>query len=196
VTDLRVAPIPRSTLPDLMGEVARLRIEVFRDWPYLYDGDLAYEEAYLRPYLDSGDAIVVGAWDDNQLVGASTGAPMENHADEFAAPFAAQGIDLSTIFYCAESVLLPAYRGWGVGGRFFDEREAQAHRLSRTFICFCAVIRPTDHPSRPDGYAPLDGFWRSRGYAPMDGVTASFAWRDIGEPTETSKSMQFWGKTL
>ena len=27
-------------------EQARLRIEVFRDWPYLYDGDLAYEQSY------------------------------------------------------------------------------------------------------------------------------------------------------
>jgi hypothetical protein len=32
-----------SVLPDL----ARLRITVFRDWPYLYDGSLAYEEQYL-----------------------------------------------------------------------------------------------------------------------------------------------------
>lgn len=193
---VRVAAIGRDKLPALINEVARLRIEVFRDWPYLYDGDLAYEQAYLRPYLESADAIVVGAWDGEQLVGVSTGAPMEDHAEEFAAPFAATGIDLSTVFYCAESVLLPTYRGQGVGSRFFDEREAQARRLGRTFVYFCAVIRPADHPSRPDGYVPHDGFWRSRGYAPMDGVTASFAWRDRGDPAETPKPMQFWGKTL
>ena len=33
----------RTVLPDL----ARLRMEVFREWPYLYDGSLAYEEDYL-----------------------------------------------------------------------------------------------------------------------------------------------------
>lgn len=193
---LRVAPVSRADLPALINEVARLRITVFRDWPYLYDGDLEYEERYLRPYLESDDAIVVGAWDGERLVGASTGAPMEDHAEEFAAPFAAKGIDLSTVFYCAESVVLPEFRGRGVGGRFFDEREAQARRLGRTFVCFCAVIRPADHPQRPVDYAPLDGFWRARGYAPMEGVTATYDWRDTGDAIETAKPMQFWGRAL
>ena len=26
-----------------LDDLARLRIAVFRDWPYLYDGDVAYE---------------------------------------------------------------------------------------------------------------------------------------------------------
>lgn len=196
MTPPRVAPIDPDALPDLIGDLARLRIQVFHDWPYLYEGDLAYEQAYLRPYLESTDAIVVGAWDGDTLVGASTGAPMEDHAAEFAAPFAAEGIDLATVFYCAESVLLPAYRGQGVGSRFFEEREARARALGRTFICFCAVIRPDDHPARPDNYVPHDGFWRSRGYKPMTGVTATYDWRDIGDNVETSKRMQFWGRTI
>ena len=33
----------KAVLPDL----ARLRIIVFRDWPYLYDGTLEYEQEYL-----------------------------------------------------------------------------------------------------------------------------------------------------
>ena len=111
-----------AALPD----VARLRIEVFRAWPYLYDGDLAYEEGYLRPYADSPRAIVVGALDRGRLVGAATGAPLVEHAEDFAAAFAGSGLDMSKIFYCAESVLLPGYRGQGVGHAFFDEREAHA----------------------------------------------------------------------
>ena len=78
MTNVTVCPIPAADLPDLIMDVARLRINVFRDWPYLYEGDLEYEQAYLRPYLDSKNAIVVGAWDGDQLVGVSTGAPMED----------------------------------------------------------------------------------------------------------------------
>lgn len=196
MSPLRVAPIAKPDLPGALKDVARLRIDVFRAYPYLYDGDLAYEEQYLAPYLESPDAIVVGAWDGARLVGVSTGAPMEDHAEDFAAPFAAQGVDLSTIFYCAESVLLPEYRGQGIGGRFFDEREAQARRLGRSFVCFCAVVRPDDHPRRPPGYQPLDGFWRARGFAPMPGVTSSYRWRDIGDADESAKPMQFWGRAL
>jgi hypothetical protein len=46
-----------AALPD----VARLRIAVFRAYPYLYDGDAAYEEAYLQTYRESENAILVGA---------------------------------------------------------------------------------------------------------------------------------------
>ncbi len=193
---LRIAPVTGAALAAALPDIAQLRIAVFRDFPYLYDGDAAYEERYLRPYLDSPDAIVVGAWDCDRLVGAATGTPMEDHADEFGAPFIEAGHDLSTIFYCAESVLLPDYRGQGVGHGFFDAREGQARAVGRRHITFCAVIRPKDHPDRPAGYRPLDAFWRKRGYAPVAGLTASFGWKDIGDTAETKKQMQFWMRSL
>lgn len=191
-----VAPIPHAALDEALPALARLRIAVFRAFPYLYDGDMAYEEAYLRAYRDSPDAIVVGAWDGDRLVGAATGAPMEDHADAFGAPFRAAGHDLRDIFYCAESVLLPDYRGQGVGHAFFDLREAHARALGRGHCCFCGVVRPENHPARPADYAPLDSFWRKRGYAPMEGVVAHFAWRDIGDAEETRKPLQFWIRRL
>lgn len=178
-----------------LADLARLRIAVFRDWPYLYDGDEAYERGYLRAYAAPG-AVVVAAMDGSRMVGAATGAPMEHHASDFAAAFAARPEPLEQIFYCAESVLLPEYRGHGLGHAFFDGREAQARALGRRWSVFCSVIRPDDHPARPAGYRPLDGFWRKRGYAPLPGVTAQFRWRDLGETEETAKPLQFWMKPL
>jgi GNAT superfamily N-acetyltransferase len=175
-----------------LDDLARLRIRVFRDWPYLYDGDLDYERRYMASYRDSPGAVLVAAFDDARLVGAATGTPMEDHAEDFAAPFEAQGHDLSRIFYCAESVLLPEYRGQGAGHAFFDRREAHARALGRRYVAFCAVIRPEDHPMRPAGYRPLDEFWRKRGYAPMEGVIARFSWKDLGEARESEKPLQFW----
>ncbi|SEH71707.1 GNAT family N-acetyltransferase [Paracoccus alkenifer] len=178
-----------------LGELARLRIAVFRDWPYLYDGDEAYEREYLRAYTAPG-AVVVAAMDGDRMVGAATGAPMEHHASDFAAAFAGRPEPLDQIFYCAESVLLPEYRGHGLGHAFFDGREAQGRALGRRWSAFCSVIRPDDHPARPADYRPLDGFWRKRGYAPLPGVTAQFRWRDLGETRETAKPLQFWMKPL
>jgi GNAT superfamily N-acetyltransferase len=140
--------------------------------------------------------VIVAAWDGRDLVGAATGAPMEDHADEFAAPFEARGYDLSEIFYCAESVLLPRYRGQGAGHAFFDHREAQGRALGRRYSTFCSVIRPADHPARPADYAPLDPFWRKRGYEKVEGLVATFPWRDIGDEAETEKPMQFWMREL
>ena len=190
-----VRALTGAALDAALDDVAALRIAVFRDWPYLYDGDLAYERDYLRAYAAPG-AVVVGAFDGARLVGAATGAPMEDHAADFAAAFAQRPEPLDQIFYCAESVLLPAYRGHGLGHAFFDEREAQARRLGRRWSAFCSVIRPDDHPARPPDYRPLDGFWRKRGYAPLPGAVAQFRWKDIGAADQTAKPLQFWMRAL
>ena len=179
-----------------LEDLAQLRITVFRDWPYLYDGDVDYERRYMASYRDNPDAILVAAFDQERIVGASTGTPMEDHASDFADAFAGTGIPLDQIFYCAESVLLSSHRGQGAGHAFFDAREAHAKKLGRKYSAFCAVQRSADHPLRPDSYRALDVFWQKRGYDLLEGVTASFAWKDIDEPRQTRKSLQFWMKHL
>ena len=193
---IRVERLTGPALSRALGDVARLRIEVFRAWPYLYDGDAAYEEAYLQTYRDSENAILVGAFDGDRLIGASTGTPMEDHAEDFAAAFAGQDIPLGDIFYCAESVLLPEYRGHGIGHAFFDAREDHARALGHGHAAFCGVVRPADHPLRPGDYQPLDPFWRKRGYAPLEGAVAHFSWKDIDQDAETDHPLQFWMRRL
>jgi len=195
-------PNPTATLTGaaataVLDDVARLRIAVFRDWPYLYDGDAAYERDYLRAYTNPGAVIVTARdGDGGPIIGAATGAPMQHHAADFAAAFAARPEPLSDIFYCAESVLLPGFRGRGLGHAFFDAREAHARALGFRWSAFCSVIRPADHPARPAGYQPLDAFWRKRGYAPLPGVIARFRWRDVGAAEDTEKPLQFWMRLL
>ncbi len=193
---IRVGRLTGDALVRALPEVARLRIAVFRAFPYLYEGDTAYEERYLQVYRESEDAILVGAYDGARLVGAATGTPMEDHSSDFGAALAGTGIALERIFYCAESVLLPEYRGQGVGHRFFDLREAQGRALGREFAAFCSVIRPKDHPARPAGHRPLDDFWRKRGYAPVAGAVAQFRWKEIGAAEETAHDLQFWMRAL
>ena len=183
----------KSVLPDL----ARLRIVVFRDYPYLYDGTLEYEEEYLAKFAKAKGAVCVIARDGDQIVGASTAAPMIEHADEFGEPFKKAGYDLNKIFYCGESVLLKSHRGHGLGHAFFDHREAQAKKLGGfTHTTFCRVVRPDNHPLKPKDYVPLDGFWRKRAYAPVEGLVATYSWKDVDQDEETVHPMQFWMKAL
>ncbi len=191
-----VRALHRDELAARIDDLAALRIAVFRDWPYVYDGDMDYERRYLRPYLDSVHAVIAGAFDGDRLVGAATAAPLEDHAADFATAFAASGLDLSDIYYCAESVLLPEFRGYGIGHRFFDIREGRARDLGRGYVAFCAVIRPDDHPLRPASHRPLDSFWRGRGYEKLPGVVARFSWRDRDTESETPKPLQFWIRKL
>jgi GNAT superfamily N-acetyltransferase len=193
---LRYEALTGAAVASVLDDVARLRISVFRGFPYLYDGTLDYERDYLARFAASEGAVVVVARDGDAVVGAATGCPLAAEHDAFTAPFIARGLDIASIFYCAESVLLPDYRGMGAGHRFFDLREAQGRRLGARQSAFCAVMRPTDHPARPNGYVPLDAFWHKRGYAPVEGLTTSFSWRDLGESHDTLKPMQFWMRDL
>lgn len=180
--------------------MAQLRITVFRDYPYLYEGSGGYERGYLTAYAQSPGALIAGAFAQvdgrEQLVGAATAAPMADHAAAFAEPFRARGMDIGNIYYFGESVLLPQWRGHGVGHAFFDRREAKARELGFAMASFCAVIRPTDHPARPADYSPLDPFWHKRGYAPVDGLIGHFNWKEPGEEAASDHAMQFWVKTL
>ena len=194
---LDVKTVTGQDIDAVLADLARLRITVFRDWPYLYDGTLDYEHSYLTKFAAAKGAVVICAYDGTDMVGASTAAPMVEHADEFGEPFKKAGYDLSKIFYCGESVLLKSHRGYGLGHAFFDGREAQAHKLGGfTHSTFCRVVRANDHPLKPADYAPLDPFWTKRGYHPVDGIVATYDWKDIDQPGETTHTMQFWMKTL
>ncbi len=189
---MRIEALEGQTLIGTLPLLAQLRIEVFRAWPYLYDGAMDYEEAYLAALASAPDAVIIAAFDAETLVGCATGSSLDGHHDQFAAPLAKAGVDLATTFYCGESVLRSAYRGRGIGHAFFDQREAHARSRGYARCCFCAVIRPADHPLRDPGYRPLDAFWRSRGYHPLEGAIAQFGWKDVGEDDETQKPMQVW----
>lgn len=194
---LDVKSVTGKDIIDILPDLARLRIIVFRDWPYLYDGTLDYEEKYLTKFAAASGAVVICAYDGADMVGASTAAPMIEHAEEFGEPFKKAGYDLAKIFYCGESVLLKSHRGYGLGHAFFDGREAQAHKLGGfTHSTFCRVVRPNDHSLKPAGYAALDPFWNKRGYFPVDGIVATYDWKDIDQPGETAHKMQFWMKEL
>jgi len=183
-------------LVDLVPDLAALRIAVFREFPYLYDGDAAYESRYLRTYSEAPGSVIVIARSGGRIVGAATGVPLQGETAEVRAPFLAAGIAMDEIFYCGESVLLPDFRGRGIGVAFFAEREAHAAQLGLRQVCFCAVERPEWHTRRPPGYVPLDGFWRRRGYRPAPALHTVFHWKDLDEAVASAKSMRFWIKSL
>jgi len=191
-----VRPLTGEEVAARFDDMARLRIIVFRAFPYLYDGDMHYERRYLETYAAAPDAFVCGAFDSEDLVGMATASPLSQHKAEFAEPFETRGLDVGDFFYFGESVLLPDYRGQGVGVRFFEEREAEARRQGFSKCIFSAVIRPADHPERPAGYAPLDAFWRKRGYERIEGLRTAYAWKDTGEEQETDKPMEYWMRDL
>lgn len=193
---LKVETLTGPALLPHLKDLARLRIAVFREYPYLYEGDPAYEASYLARYTRDGGAVVL-VRDGAEVVGAATCLPLAAEADTIRAPFHDHGLDCERFFYFGESVLLPEYRGRGIGHAFFDAREAHAASWAgTTHACFCAVVRPEGDPRRPEGYRPLEGFWRRRGYVPYPGLTCHMAWREIGGEAECRHDLSFWIRSL
>jgi GNAT superfamily N-acetyltransferase len=165
--------------------LSALRIRVFRDWPYLYEGSAEYEAVYLAEFIAESGSVLVIAEDDGAIIGAATASPMAGQKPEFM-----------RLFYFGESVLLPQYRGQGIGHKFFDARENAALAAGANAAAFCAVIRPDDHPLKPQEQRDLHPFWRARGYRPVDGLIVKLAWQDLDQPSESDHQMQYWMRSL
>ena len=193
---LRLKPLHGPALAPHLDALGHLRISVFRDYPYLYDGSLDYERDYLRTYLNSPQSLVVLAFDGDHVVGATTCLPLRDEGPEFQDAFLKANYDIDTICYFGESILLPQYRGQGIGKAFFTHREAHARSLPNIRLTtFCAVDRPTNHTLRPPNYRPLDTLWTQQGYTKHPELQATFTWKEIHEPTESPKTLTFWLKS-
>jgi GNAT superfamily N-acetyltransferase len=193
---VRIQELRGDQIGPWLDALGSLRIRVFREYPYLYDGTADYERDYLAIYQNAPGSMVVVITDaDDNLVGATTCLPLAEESAEFQQPFLAQGREMREIMYFGESILLPEWRGQGLGKQFFSRREAHALSLGMRTTAFCAVDRPHDHPLRPPDFRPLDSFWQSRGYLKQPDLRATFPWKETGVPGETPHTLTFWTKS-
>ena len=196
-SEVRVLTFRGAEMTEWLDAVARLRVEVFRNFPYLYEGDAAYEKHYLSMYTRSADSLLVLVHADGQVIGASTGLPLGDAESAIQAPFAERGIPVDGAFYCGESVLLPTFRGLGLGHRFFDEREAHARSLGDIrWTAFASVDRADDDPRRPVDYRSNDSFWARRGYVRQPDMKVRLPWKQVGETRETEQTLTMWLRPL
>ena len=171
--------------------LGKLRIEVFKEYPYLYDGDLDYEKKYLSRYTRSQTALIILAYHKESLIGASTCISLVDEDDDFKDPLLKAGFAPEKIFYFGESTILKSHRGNGIGHEFFKLRERHAQKTTPNleYTCFCAVER-SEHPLRPETYRPLDSFWKRLGYEKQS-IHMQYQWKDRDKTHEDEKSSSF-----
>lgn len=184
-------------IAQVFDQLARLRIEIFRGYPYLYEGTAAYEKAYLKTYTHSERALLFAVYKEEEMVGATTCIPLHDETADIRRPFEEAGLEADTIFYFGESVLLPEFRSRGLGHRFFDEREAHARSFGEyDKACFFSVEREAGHPAKPAGYRSNETFWKKRGYRKEPSLRTTMEWPDTGEVVATPKPLVCWMREL
>jgi GNAT superfamily N-acetyltransferase len=185
-----------SAVADSLADLASLRILIFQEFPYLYDGRREDELRYLKLYAEAPEAFVIIVTDSGKVVGAATGIPLRHEHQGLIVPFVGSAYSVDEIYYVGELLLYPAYRNQGLGLRLVTQIEDQVRSLGTYRYLTCAtVVRSDDHPRRPTQNLPIDRFLARTGFRPLPGMTTEFSWRENDGVTRTHP-MKFWIKEL
>src|SRR3990167_4137978 len=87
---------------DYIEAVSRLRIQIFKEYPYLYEGELDYERRYMQGYTSDDKAMIAIARVDGILAGVSTGIPLVSDSEivsDAKKVFSQENIDIGDFYY-------------------------------------------------------------------------------------------------
>lgn len=197
LTDIHVRAFVGPALRSYLHSIAKLRMEVFREYPFLEEPNLFQETQRLKRYMTSKEAIGVLVFDSTTLVGVSLGLPLHLEQEEIQKPFLERYHDISDYYFFGESALLKPYRSRGIGHHFFDVREEHVKHLKKyKHICFFDPVRPELDAYRPSDYLPLHDFWRKRGYVHCPDLHCMLTWKMLHEEQASEKPLSFWIKDL
>lgn len=183
-----------------LDEVARWRLQHFREFPYLYAGTFEYEREYLQGMIGDNKSMLLMIDDQQgQLVGISTGVPLCGGAEIVGdAPklFRGAGLQAEKYYYFGEVIIAPDARGKSVARKMFDHQEARAASWGFASGCLAVVVREKPDARQPKYYVDSDKVWCGLGYSKTQ-LTFEYEWPTIqvdGSVRETSNSLVFWTK--
>jgi GNAT superfamily N-acetyltransferase len=183
-----------SEINNHIDELGQFRFVIFREFPYLYEGDKEYERKYLSRYAQSPESIIITTKDTQGLVGVCTGIPLKDESDEFTEPL--QTINEEEIFYIGEVMVRADFRGKGLGTKLLSKMLDLIDKSKFKTACFYTVVREMNHPLKPPGYKSLEPLWERFGFIKDPANLVRFRWKDIGDTTDTYKQMNVWFKKL
>lgn len=185
---LYIAPVQFSKY---LAQLAEMRIQVFREYPYLYEGSLEYEFDYLDRYAKCPSAVLLALLDrEGAAHGFCTGIPLEFEDPELASPVPG---DHSHSFYIGEILLSPQARAQGWGALLLEQMiiTSQAKGFVRHLLY--TVVEPREH--RPTPYHSPASLWRKMGFA-LTGIQAEFAWKRWDQQSAQNHRMDLWIRIL
>lgn len=176
-------------------QIASIRLELFREFPYLYLGTVEEEYEYLSMYFDSPSATLVLGFDrENQLVCYSSSLAVDDCTDDIKLPCASLGY--LNILYIGEVMLRSDYRSRGISRYCMAHHEALAREGGYDAVVFMTIDRSHDHPCAPVGYRPLDDLWIKYGYKRVTGVSVLQSWRQVDTQEYVSHTLSLWIKPI
>jgi len=180
-----------------LPKLAELRLSFYREYPYLYEGNLADEENYLSLYANSENSLLAVAKNGEEVVAAVTGIPLLESAEENIKLFAQKGIPAEHLFYLGEIVLSQEYQKSGVQQELYQQFEKAVIGLKRyDAIVVCEIERGSEDSKRVSSALSSEVCWEGRGFTRQPEWSTHYTWKDVGDVETTHHLMVFWGKGL
>lgn len=173
-------------------QLGKYRIDIFKEYPYLYEGDLEYERSYLSRYAQSNGSILLISYDQKGIVGACTGIPLQDEEEEFIAPF--KNEDITSIFYIGEIMVRSDSRSKGLGTALLSNIIELIALENYKKICLYTVQREQNHPLKPKNYISPDNLWMKFDFKKDLERLVYYHWRELNDNRETIKAMNVWSK--
>lgn len=191
-----------NSILEHIHEVADFRIKYFKDFPYLYEGNLKYEEDYLRGYAADEKSILVKVHDEaGNLSAVSTALPLITPSDILTdAPkmFSEIGYSPEEFFYYGEIILDYKSRGKGLSRQIFDIQDNYARNYGFSKVAIATVVREENDPRKPSDYLSSDPVWKNLGFEKTP-ILFEYHWPTIhadGTVKDIQNPMIYWIKSL
>lgn len=194
--DLKIETYQGPEIAPYTQQIVKLVDTIYRQYPYLYNGDDAGYIDYLDSYARSKNAIICLVFDGNKIVGIAAGMPMTEAREIYWEPLKKHGYDLNTLFYQGEFGLLPAYHNQGVEEAMFHKVEEFVRKGPYKSIAFWEVESSTSPSQRPENYLPSDPFWKRLGFIRYSELNFNMFWTNINEKKESPHLAVYWLKPL
>lgn len=187
---------------DKVRDIALFRIKYFKDYPYLYEGSLEYEEEYLCEYSKDQKSLVITIHNkEKKIVGVSTSIPLISSAKIVTTAkdlFLSSGLNPSNFFYYGEIILDYSIRQKGLSRKIYNLQDMHAHRLGYRSIAIATVIRDGEDSLGQRSRIFADPLWTALGFKKTD-ILFSYNWPTIfpdGSIQNTDNKMVYWVKHL
>lgn len=174
---------------------ADLRMTIFREYPYLYEGDLATEKQYFELFGDK--TICMIAKDGPAIVGVIIGTPLQEIFKPLLKPLIEADINVEKMFYLADLLVLKSYRGKRIGHTLYELFEKEVQKTGKfSHILIREIFKSPGDPKKPFDYYSLDLFWDKRGFKKMEGISQQDKWKAIGDEEISLHTMIYQVKKL
>lgn len=180
--------------------IAQQRVSEFREYPYLYEGNIAEDTEHCQWFAQLPHSAVAVAYLAGKPVGfisSTSFADFDVHFKGSIALFENNGLDPHNFIYIPEAIIMPEHRGKSLTEKLHALIEKHAKSLGYKGICF-AEESHDKHPLKPATYKGLEGLFLRAGYTKTQ-MIIKFPWLTIqpdGSLKDEDHELCYWIKNL